>query len=141
MVTGLASRTVPRRLAVVAGMVALGVMLVLAKSASAYDDGFSVYTSNYCGEAEFDDYYLGNDDLVWIRDWCADGRGVRVYVTHSGALYPSMDNLNGNGTSVPFDPFGNSLPGNVVKLEVCHTDDGDLLEFTCRTQSHTMVDG
>lgn len=119
---------------------------------AAFDDSFTVSTTNGCGSVEFVDFGPGaagggdNDDYVVIHDLCSDGHGVKAWAWLNGTLLGSQYNGNGlAGAPVIWDPFksvGNVGAGDAIGLEVCLVDgNSDPTPSGCGSLTRTSRDG
>lgn len=126
-------------------------------ASAAYNDSFTVATTDGCGTVDFVDYGPGapgggnNDDYFVVHDYCSDGHGVRaaadlyignVSLRHLGQRY------NGNGLAgdpVVWDPFAqydNVHAGDAIVVQVCLVDGAtDLTPLRCRTVERLSIDG
>ncbi|MBE8518894.1 hypothetical protein ILP97_15450 [Amycolatopsis sp. H6(2020)] len=141
------------RMMLVAPVLALGSAVLAATPASAaYDDSFTVSTTDGCGAVDFVDYGAGapgggnNDDYAVVHDYCGDGHGVKAWAWLDGVLIGSKYNGNGlAGDPVVWDPFaayGNVIAGDSVGLKVCLVDgNGDTTPARCASKTRTSVDG
>jgi len=125
-------------------------LLMASPAAAAYDDGFTVPTTDGCGRVDFVDYGEGapgggnNDDYLVIHDFCADGHGVRAFALYNYASLGSKYNGNGlAGSPVVWDPIGNIGANEVISVRVCLFDGaGDTTGARCSGWvDHVMVDG
>ncbi|MGH8793560.1 MAG: hypothetical protein ACRDXX_13065 [Stackebrandtia sp.] len=109
------------------------------------DDSFWTETTDSCGIAGFIDYGEGkpgggnNDDYIEITDDCPDGAGVRARVWVDDDYQGKAYSTGGWGETVVWDPFPNVKPGEIVDLEVCMVDDGDVYE--CGSAWNGPIDG
>ncbi|MFC8495136.1 hypothetical protein ACFUJU_30970 [Streptomyces sp. NPDC057235] len=117
---------------------------------AAVDDSFDVSTTDYCGGADFIDYGEGapgggsNDDFIYIRDYCADGHGVRAWAWLDGVYLGSRYYGGGaaGGGALSWDPFGNVLAGQSIGVKVCLVDgSGDTTGDNCNSHTQTSIDG
>ena len=125
-------------------------VLVTSSAGAAVNDNFNASTTDGCGVANFIDYGPGapgggnNDDYVVIHDYCADGHGVRAYVSVDGRDSWSWQ-YNGNGLAgapVVWDPFPNVKADQVVYLVVCLVDgSSDPTGSRCGEASRRSADG
>jgi hypothetical protein len=141
------------RMMVIVPALALGsAFLAAGPAAAAYDDGFTVYTTDRCGAVDFVDHGAGapgggdNDDYAVVHDYCGDGHGVKAWAWLDGTLIGSKYDGGGlAGDPVVWDPFkdyGNVLAGDAVGLKVCLVDGtGDPTPAKCASDTHTSVDG
>ena len=145
---------VARILAAVAVAVAAVLVPVGPASAAEHDDGFTVWSTDRCGSAQFVDHGPGepgsggNDDYVLVRDHCDDGYEVKVdgWLGWSwlGAQYVE-EPAAGAVFWDPFAEYGDLYRGDRFNLGVCQYDRSQdasgYLGFNCRYQEKTMVDG
>jgi hypothetical protein len=118
-------------------------------AAAAFDDSFTVYTTDGCGAVDFVDHGPGapgggdNDDYAVIHDYCADGHGVRATGLHNARYLGRKYNGNGlAGAPVVWDPFPNVLTNDRVELEVCLVDgSNDLSPSRCDSWFMFSIDG
>lgn len=138
----------------VLAMTVVSMVVVGASPASAAEgDSFSVWTAHIvdygCGLGEFRDYGPGadgggnNDDYIYIKDYCGDGHGVRVWAWQNGYYLGSTYLGGGYQSDKVWDPFFNNnvRTGDSVKVKVCRVDGPNGAGFDCAEDRNVSADG
>jgi hypothetical protein len=131
---------------------ATAAVFVAPSAAYAYDESFTIKTTDSCGAADYVDYGPGaagggdNDDYVVIHDYCADSHGVRVWAWRNAVALGSHYNGNGQaGAAVIWDPYTgatNIKAGDTIQLEVCLVDgSSDTTGSKCYDFATNSLDG
>lgn len=133
--------------------VAASALVVTGGSAAAANDdqyvtNWDYYNECSAGRLDFVDYGEGapgggmNDDYLVVRDTCANGDGVLGRAYRDGVLLGTKYNGGGSGTSVVWDPFGNVLANEVIRIDICSADGPtDYLGFECNSITFRSIDG
>lgn len=132
---------------------AAGALVVASGPAAAANDDHYVtnwdsYQQCSAGRLDFVDYGEGapgggmNDDYLVVKDTCANGDGVLGRAFVDGRLVDTRYHGGGSGSSVVWDPFGNVLANQVIKMEICSADGpDDYLGFECNRTTFRSIDG
>ncbi|NUT99382.1 MAG: hypothetical protein HOY78_45985 [Saccharothrix sp.] len=133
--------------------VAGAVVITASPASAAVNDDHSVTNWDYynkcqAGRLDFVDYGEGapgggmNDDYLVVRDTCANGDGVLARVYRNDVLLGAKYHGGGNNTSVVWDPFGNVVANDIIRMQICSADGpDDYSGFECQETTFRSVDG